>query len=33
MMEPDDRMLPLASDFASLTALRRSGSSEITQTV
>ncbi|MFM0120684.1 nuclear transport factor 2 family protein [Paraburkholderia sp. RL18-101-BIB-B] len=33
MMEPDDRMSPLASDFASLTALRKSGPSETTRTV
>lgn len=33
MMEPDDRMLPLASDFASLTALRKSRFSEMTRTV
>ena len=32
MMEPDDRMLPLASDFASLTALRTSRLSELTRT-
>lgn len=33
MMEPTDRMLPLASDFASLTALRKSACSEMTRIV
>lgn len=33
MMEPDDRMMPLASDFASLTALRKPACSEMIRIV